>query len=84
MARFFLHMVNDTISVTDEEGQELANREAAYLAARRTIGEVMAQEVTDGRDTVHLAIMIDDEAGVRVATVKAVASVVIAENPSSP
>lgn len=80
MARFFLHMMNDTTSVTDEEGQELANLAAACLVARRTIGEVLAQEVTAGCDNVHLAIMIDDEAGVRVATVKAVANVVVAEN----
>ena len=81
MPRFFFHIVNDTSSVMDEEGQDLANREAACVVARRTIGEVISQEVAAGRNAVHLAIMIDDEAGVRVVNVKAVANVVIAENP---
>jgi hypothetical protein len=52
--------------------------------ARRTIGDVIAQEVTAGRNMVHLAIMIDDQAGVRIANVKAVANIVIAEGPLSP
>ena len=81
MPRFFFHLVNDTSSVMDEEGQDLANREAACAVARRTIGEVISQDLAAGRNAVHLAIMIDDEAGVRVVNVKAVANVVIAENP---
>ncbi len=81
MPRFFFHLVNDSTSVTDEEGQELVNREAACLEARRTIGEVIAQEVVAGRNIVHLSIMIDDQAGARVANVKAVANVVVSENP---
>jgi len=81
MPRFFFHIVNDTSSVMDEEGQDLANREAACAVARRTIGEVISQDLAAGRNAVHLAIMIDDEAGVRVVNVKAVANVVIAENP---
>ena len=84
MPRFFFHMVNDTYSVLDEEGQDLANSEEANVVARRTIGEVIAQEVTAGHNVVHLAIMIDDQAGVRVANIKAVANVVIAENPLIP
>jgi len=81
MPRFFFHLVNDTSSVMDEEGQELASREAACAIARRTIGEVIAQDVAAGRNAVHLAIMIDDEAGDRVFDVKAVATVVVAEDP---
>ena len=84
MPRFFFHMVNDTYSVLDEEGQDVADSEAACVVARRTIGEMIAQEVTAGSNLVHLAIMIDDQAGVRIANVKAVANIVIAEGPLSP
>lgn len=81
MPRFFFHIVNDTSSTPDEEGQELANREAAWAEARRTIGAVIADEVTAGRNLVHLAIQITDEAGISLADVRAIANVVFAEKP---
>ncbi|GAA0296755.1 hypothetical protein GCM10009087_03160 [Sphingomonas oligophenolica] len=84
MCRYFFHLVNDSSSIPDKEGQELANREAACAVARRTAGELIAHEVGAGRDIVHLTIMIDDEAGARVANLKAVANVVVSENPLVP
>lgn len=84
MPRFYFHLVNDIASVPDEEGQDLANREAACDQARRTVAEVIGQELSAGRDTVHLAIQINDEAGISVANIKAVANVVVSENPLIP
>jgi hypothetical protein len=81
MPRFFFHVLNDVAFTPDEEGQEFANLAAACKEARRTIGELIAQDVTSDLDTVHLTIMIDDETGTRVANIKAVTHIVSSLSP---
>ncbi|MEP7007030.1 MAG: hypothetical protein ABI810_13685 [Sphingomonas bacterium] len=81
MQRFFFHIVNDVAFTRDEEGQEFANLADACREARRTIGEIIAQDVTGGLDTVHLTIMIDDETAARVANIKAVTHMVVSLSP---
>ena len=81
VTRYFFHVENDLSSLRDEEGVVLADRVAACVEARRTIGAVIAEEIGAGHNAVHLAIMVDDETGIRVADIKAVATVVITENP---
>ena len=81
MPLFFLHVLNDTAFTPDDEGQAFTSLAAACEEARRTIGEIMAQDVTGGLNTVHLTIMIDDEAGNRVANIKAVTHLVVSLSP---
>jgi len=81
MPRFFLHVVNDTAFTRDDEGQTFASLAAACQEARRTIGEIIAQDVTGGLNTVHLTVMIDDETGIRVANIKAVTHLVVSLSP---
>jgi hypothetical protein len=81
MARFFLHVVNDVAFTRDEEGQEFACLADACTDARRSIGEIIAQDVTGGMNRVHLTIMIDDETGARVANIKAVTHMVVSLSP---
>ncbi len=81
MPRFFFHLQNDASFTLDDEGRILPGREAACIEARRTIGDVIAQDVREGRNDVHLSLMIDDEAGTRIAKIQAVANLVFATNP---
>ena len=83
MPRFFFHVLNDASFMKDEEGQELQNLEAACKEARRAIGEIIAQEVAADLNTVHLSVMVDDEAGARVANIKAVTHIVFSVSPFS-
>ena len=83
MPRFFFHVLNDASFIKDEEGQELQNLEAACKEARRAIGEIIAQEVAAALNTVHLSVMVDDEAGARVANIKAVTHIVFSVSPFS-
>jgi hypothetical protein len=81
MPRFFLHILNDAAFTQDAEGQAFADLAAACQEARRTIGEILAQDVTGGLNRVHLTIMIDDETGTRVANIKAVTHLVVSLSP---
>ena len=83
MPRFFFHVLNDAAFMTDEEGQELENVEAACREARRAIGEIIAHEVTAELNTVHLSVLVDDETGTRVANIKAVTHIVFSVSPFS-
>ena len=83
MPRFFLHILNDVAFTHDDEGQEFATLAAACGEARRTIGEIIAQDLTGDVNVVHLSIMIDDEAGARVANIKAVTHIVSSLSPFS-
>lgn len=84
MPRFFFHIVDDVAFTRDDEGQEFDDLAAACDEAKRTIGEILAYEVTGGMNNVHLSIMIDDETGVRVANIKAVTHIVLSVSPFSP
>ena len=81
MPRFFLHIVNDIALTHDEEGQEFDCLADACTHARRSIGEIIAQDVANGLNSVHLTIMIDDETGARVANIEAVTHLVISLGP---
>jgi len=83
MPRFFFHILNDIAFTPDAEGQEFDSLEAACKEARRTIGEIIAQDVTNGLNTVHLTVMIDDETGVRLANIKAVTRMDFSVSPFS-
>jgi hypothetical protein len=69
MPRFFFHLYNDLIS-TDEEGRELPDIEAARAAAVHEVRSVMTEEVLKGRLTLSHRIVVADEAGHVVATVR--------------
>jgi hypothetical protein len=81
MPRYYFHVVNNTSSVVDEEGSELADLAAAYVQARKTIGGIIADEVVQGDDVVNLVVMIDDARGVRLATITAATTITCSEEP---
>jgi len=81
MPRFYFHIVNDVAFTRDDEGQEFDDLAAACKEARRTIGEIIAQDVTGGLNSVHLTIMMDDATGARVANIKSTTHVVVTLSP---
>ena len=81
MPRFLFHVLNDVAFTPDEEGQECADLAAACKEARRTIGQLIAQDVTNDLNSVHLTVMIDDDTGARVANIKAVTHIVSSLSP---
>ena len=83
MPRFFFHVVNDDRSTLDEEGIDLPDLEAACRYARETIGAIIGEELGEGRNVIHLSIMIDDDSRVRAANIKAVTNVVESTSPFS-
>jgi hypothetical protein len=62
---------------------ELLNLTAACAEARKTLGDIMGEEIASGKSPVHLTIMIDDHEGTRAANINAVANVVSAISPFS-
>jgi hypothetical protein len=83
MPRFFFHVVNDDRSTMDEEGIELPDLTMACHYARETLGAIIGEELVEGRNVIHLAIMIDDDSRVRAANIKAVTNVVVSTSPFS-
>lgn len=69
MPRFFFHLYNDMI-VTDGEGREFPDVEAARATAIAEAREVMTEEVRKGNLTLSHRIVIADESGSIVATVR--------------
>jgi hypothetical protein len=61
MPRFFFHVCNGTGFVQDEEGQELADLEAARAEAIRHARSIMASDVQRGMLDLSSFIEIEDE-----------------------
>jgi len=68
MPRYFFHLRNDNGEAEDETGQELPDLEAARRRALKAAGEIIAEELAQGRDRVRIAIDIEDEGGRRMLT----------------
>lgn len=81
MAHFYFHLLNDVGLMRDNEGEELPDLPAAQAHARKVAAEIIAEELTQCRDTVKLCLMIEDHQGKRLADVKAVTSIAI-EHPA--
>ena len=75
------HVLNDTSFKIDEEGIELPDLAAARVHAAAILGQIVQDELGRSRNPIHLAVLIDDEDGVRVANARCVTSLVWSENP---
>ena len=63
MPRYYIHLRNGEADVTDREGRELPDLEAVRRHALRAAGEIVADEMAQGRDNVRLVMTVTDEAG---------------------
>jgi len=79
MPRYFFHLLNDVAEVPDEEGRECETVADALVDARRSIGEIIAEEVAYGKNDVHITVTITDARGIAIATLAAVTVVKISK-----
>ena len=68
MPRFYFHVFNDETTI-DEEGQELADLEAARAVAVEAARGLVCESVKHGHLNLDHRIEITDEANARVMTV---------------
>lgn len=69
MTRFFFH-VHDEIVAIDEEGSELPGLEAAIAQARAGAIELMCEQLRKGALNLGHAIVIEDELGATIVTLR--------------
>ena len=66
MPRYFISLFNGTTDVIDEEGRELPDFETARRCALKAAGQIVADEMALGRETVRITLVIEDEARKRL------------------
>ena len=81
MPRFFFHIENANYTSDDTEGFDLPSVEIACLEARKTIGEIITDELADGRNDIPVTVRIRNEQGETVADL-AVLTRVTSSNPT--
>ena len=83
MPRYFFQVQNGDFFASDEEGTQLASLGEACSRARRTIGEVIAEELIGTNNSIHVSVMIVDAEGNCAANLTAVTKVISSEDPKS-
>jgi hypothetical protein len=63
---YFFHLDNGDGYVADELGQDLPDLQTARLHALKAAGQMIAEELAEGRERLHLTIFIEDAAGDRL------------------
>ena len=71
MPRFYLHFWDERRLVEDREGVELSDPNAAVLLARKSLGEMVCQDVMTDRNSSARRIVVADEEGRTIADVSA-------------
>lgn len=85
MPRYYLHICNGTGFVEDEEGQELADPQAARNVAVEGLRDILAGELRSGNLNTASFIEVEDEEHQWVATVSFQEAVqVTGEAPTRP
>ena len=81
MTCYKFHVLNDTFYAVDEIGTELAGDAAVDAHARAIIADLLAEELKQQKETVHLAVMVDDPTGHRIGNYRSVTSLVTSQSP---
>lgn len=81
MPRFYFNIVNDTFVSNDLNGCEFAGLDEACQQARRTIGAIIAEEITKSDNSIQVSVNIRDERGQSVADLVARTRVISTTNP---
>jgi hypothetical protein len=81
MPRYFFDLLNDVDEMADKDGVELSSMDEVRAHALFTIGSILRDEVLRNRSPIHLAVLVRDEAGARVASFRSATSVVASEDP---
>lgn len=81
MPRYYFQVYNETGFAPDEEGAELSDIAVALGRARKTVADIIAEEVANGRDEAMVRIHIDDDEQRQLATVIGKATVTVSTAP---
>jgi hypothetical protein len=66
MPRYFISLCNGETDIVDEEGRELPDLETARRDALKAAGEIVAEELAQGREKIRIVLIIEDEARERL------------------
>jgi len=61
--KYFTHLTHDGDITFDADGKEFADLQAARSEAMRTAGDIVAQELWKGNETVSFRIFVSDAFG---------------------
>lgn len=81
MPRYRFNLLNDIAYTVDEEGIDLPDLAAMRAHATGMIGNLVRDELQRGDTSIHLAVMVDDEDGTRIANFRSVTTLVVSSNP---
>ena len=71
MQRFFFNFLSGDLMAQDPEGTELANLEDAKQMALASAREVLANNIKSGSVTPLVAVIVTDESGKELLTIRA-------------
>jgi len=69
MATFFTHIATTSGLIVDQEGQQFVTLDDACAATEKSARHLVADAFRNGKDHIILEFRIDDQHGVRLATV---------------
>ena len=69
MATFFTHIATTSGLIVDQEGQQFVTLDDACAATEKSARHLVADAFRNGKDQIVLEFRIDDQNGVRLATV---------------
>jgi hypothetical protein len=79
--RYRFHVRNDTSFIVDQEGIELPDLEAMRTHAIAAIADIVADELRQGKDDIHLAVMVDGDEDERIANFQSSTKLAVSERP---
>jgi len=79
MAVYKFHVMNDTFYTVDEVGKELPGLDSARAHAQRIAADIIHDELSQGRDHIHLSIVVENACGHRVASFRSTTSIELGE-----
>ncbi|HMJ92740.1 MAG TPA: hypothetical protein VK472_01440 [Allosphingosinicella sp.] len=65
MPRYFISLIDGDV-MDDEDGREVPDLEGARRLALKAAGEIVADEMAQGRENIRLTLIVEDEARERL------------------
>ena len=84
MPKYLMHFVDDHGVATDDEGFTAADEDAARLIGMTAAGEIIAEEMRQGRQTIAFTLRLEDENGAPIGSFPVAASCASFPSPRFP
>jgi hypothetical protein len=68
MPLYYFHLLNGEGHTADEVGQELPDLEAARRHGLKALGQIVAEALGEGAESLRVTLFVDNEAGERLLT----------------